>query len=115
MPELIDRRSRGPCPNTERSSLLIDTPVWLPPTIATSPDCTLSSIPSSDDGRREETVAVVVLESHSTPMTAARDHKHGSRANQQKTPSATYVDDRTATADPHAQLVLLCAHAVSLF
>ena len=70
MPEPIDRRSRGPCPNTERSSLLIDTPVWLPPTIATSPDCTRSSIPSSDDGRREETVAVVVLESHSTPMTA---------------------------------------------
>ena len=48
----------------------IDTPVWLPPTIATSPDCTCSSIPPSEAGRCEETVRVSVLESHRAPSTA---------------------------------------------
>ena len=70
MPPRRERRSRGPCPKTERSELEIDTPVWLPPTIATSPDCTCSSIPPSEAGRCEETVRVSVLEIHRAPSTA---------------------------------------------
>lgn len=70
MPPRRERRSRGPCPNTERSDLEIDTPVWLPPTIATLPDCTCSSILPSEAGRCDETVRVSVLESHRAVSTA---------------------------------------------